>query len=1196
MGDPGPGAVVTPRADARVYKAFTLDNGVRAVVIQDRDAAFAAACANVQCGYFDDPPALPGLAHFLEHAVHLGSRRFPDEREYKQFLAQHGGGSNASTNMVHTQYHLKVAAAHLPGALARMGAMLSAPLLEAEPAGREVENVHAEYSRNTNSDARKILQLRRSLGRAPLSKFSTGSIATLRDAPAEAGVDVAAALRALWGRAYIGPAATVAVLGPQAPEALEAAVREAFADMPAAPHDGGDGGGGGGGGVWEAGSGAAEPGSGDGDGGGGNGGGGGGPPSRYGALAVYGEEQRGALVRVAPMRELRTLEVQWFVPYGVLSEPSKPWRVAGHVLGHESYGSAAHLLKRQGLIQSLSAGMGEEVRLGRGFFFWRLELQLTEAGEGAVPHVLGTLARAVRLLRTASTEQLRAAHSEAAELASLRFDWRDASEPLAAVKDAAFNLHYYPAPRILSGPALLGDFDEAALRRLLAVLEPAGAQVLWASRRWAGLTSSKERWYGASYSLGPLEAEMSEAIQSYPGADAAVPRGGGGRAASEAGCSGGGGGGGGDEEMADAAAAVAGADARSPAGAAAGAGAAAAGLAAAPRSISDPGATTGQGQQQLKGRGQAGQEQQQQQSAPGPWPPAAGELHLPAPGWGLPRDLSLRAPRAEGARDWRAAPEVVWEEAGLCCWHALDTGFGLPKAHVRLHLVTPSAYETPAAAVATRLLLRIAEDVLLPEAYVADLAGSAAALEALQTGVRVALCGYPDVLPQLLRRALDAIAGVTEQQVAERFATMAGRMRQALVNWHNNNPGQHAEYAAEHALQARHHHTDALLSALSAATPADVLRAARRLGTGDCHCDMLCYGNLSSDEARALASDARRALGAPRGLHGCVWSAVRGRAVDLSPCVWPPASPAWLGAPLAAAREAAAAGAAFPGAAAAWVGGGRALEGGRRGVAVTYLPENPNPANKNHALYYYLQVGPDDPSQQALLDAFVQASSRRCFHALRTQQRLGYSVSLHANTVCRVLGLAVRVQSPEAPPALLAARVSEWLAAFRGELEGLADEEVENHKRALCERYLEPPKSLRDAALRAWRPIERRTLDWARRQAKADAAARITKADLTAFFDRHLSPASPGYRLLCTQIWGGGAPAAGAAGGAAEEAAAAAVAAAEGAPPVSFAFEVAGSQLAAFKASQPLWLAPAVARPATAVVAVAAVSSPAAAL
>lgn len=49
-------------------------------------------------GYFDDPPSIAGLAHFLEHAVHLGSDAFPGENDYKLFLAQHGGSSNASTS------------------------------------------------------------------------------------------------------------------------------------------------------------------------------------------------------------------------------------------------------------------------------------------------------------------------------------------------------------------------------------------------------------------------------------------------------------------------------------------------------------------------------------------------------------------------------------------------------------------------------------------------------------------------------------------------------------------------------------------------------------------------------------------------------------------------------------------------------------------------------------------------------------------------------------------------------------------------------------------------------------------------------------------------------------------------------------------------------------------------------------------
>lgn len=49
----------------------------------------------LQVGYFDDP--LPGAAHFLEHMVHMGSTPYPDDKEYKAFLAAHGGSSNAST-------------------------------------------------------------------------------------------------------------------------------------------------------------------------------------------------------------------------------------------------------------------------------------------------------------------------------------------------------------------------------------------------------------------------------------------------------------------------------------------------------------------------------------------------------------------------------------------------------------------------------------------------------------------------------------------------------------------------------------------------------------------------------------------------------------------------------------------------------------------------------------------------------------------------------------------------------------------------------------------------------------------------------------------------------------------------------------------------------------------------------------------
>lgn len=60
-------------------------------------------------------------------------------------------------------------------------------------------------------------------------------------------------------------------------------------------------------------------------------------------------------------------------------------------------GSVAHLLKAQGLVQSLSVGTGDEVRLGRGWMFWGATLSLTQEGEQQLHHVLATLQRAVQV-------------------------------------------------------------------------------------------------------------------------------------------------------------------------------------------------------------------------------------------------------------------------------------------------------------------------------------------------------------------------------------------------------------------------------------------------------------------------------------------------------------------------------------------------------------------------------------------------------------------------------------------------------------------------------------------------------------------------------------------------------------------------------------------------------------------------------
>lgn len=70
-------------------------------------------------GSLSDPSDIAGLAHFCEHMLFLGTKKYPKENEYSQFLSEHAGSSNAFTSGEHTNYYFDVSHEHLQGALDR---------------------------------------------------------------------------------------------------------------------------------------------------------------------------------------------------------------------------------------------------------------------------------------------------------------------------------------------------------------------------------------------------------------------------------------------------------------------------------------------------------------------------------------------------------------------------------------------------------------------------------------------------------------------------------------------------------------------------------------------------------------------------------------------------------------------------------------------------------------------------------------------------------------------------------------------------------------------------------------------------------------------------------------------------------------------------------------------------------------------
>lgn len=68
-------------------------------------------------------------------------------------------------------------------------------------------------------------------------------------------------------------------------------------------------------------------------------------------------------------------------------------------------------------------------------------------------------------------------------------------------------------------------------------------------------------------------------------------------------------------------------------------------------------------------------------------------------------------------------PKMICDEPGLRLWHKLDRQFQTPKAAAYFCLTSAAMYDSPAAAAATHLLMKLLEDAQCETAYLADVAG-----------------------------------------------------------------------------------------------------------------------------------------------------------------------------------------------------------------------------------------------------------------------------------------------------------------------------------------------------------------------------------------------------------------------------------------------------------------------------------------
>ena len=98
----------TPVLAEPVITDFTLENGMRAVVIEDHRAPVVTHMVWYNVGSVDEPAGKTGIAHYLEHLMFKGTGKL-EPGEFSRTVAANGGQDNAFTSRDYTAYFQRIA-------------------------------------------------------------------------------------------------------------------------------------------------------------------------------------------------------------------------------------------------------------------------------------------------------------------------------------------------------------------------------------------------------------------------------------------------------------------------------------------------------------------------------------------------------------------------------------------------------------------------------------------------------------------------------------------------------------------------------------------------------------------------------------------------------------------------------------------------------------------------------------------------------------------------------------------------------------------------------------------------------------------------------------------------------------------------------------------------------------------------------
>jgi len=417
--------------DDRQYSAMMLPNGIQVVLVSDPTLENSAASLAVGVGSAQDPELQQGLAHYLEHMLFLGTKKYPEPDGFMKYTQANGGMTNAYTAFDKTNYMFQINAGKFDEALDRFSDYFKSPTFDPHFSDKERNAVNNEWSMQKAQDGWNTFRLSGVTGnpKNPRYKFNIGNLDTLKD---KEGSVLQDELTAFYARYYSANIMKLTLVGKQSLPELKALAEKHFSAI--ANHH-------------------VEV-----------------PEVKTRGLT---SAQLAKSIRYKPIKEFKEL----FVDFPIESTKAQ-WRLKSaeyvhNLLSSEEAGTLCEQLRQKGWAKTVSAQLDPELYGPDGNL--RVIVELTDVGLQKKDEIIAAIFNYIDLIKREGMQE-----SYYRELQVMRGkDFENASkpDPLQQAVDLSMAQFDLPVENLLNATYVYEKFDASAVRKFASQLDRKKARI-----------------------------------------------------------------------------------------------------------------------------------------------------------------------------------------------------------------------------------------------------------------------------------------------------------------------------------------------------------------------------------------------------------------------------------------------------------------------------------------------------------------------------------------------------------------------------------------------------------------------------------------------------------------------------------------------------------------------------------------------